>query len=1019
MQATFVPHPYVPGEGNIAFWGTQEPAAGAKDLGSGDWDTTAGSGRLPTLLPSEGSLVGVDVPAVLVPVGEAVRVLAALPLDDRPDRDLSDRDLPDGGPADGGSSDPGRPGPSVRAWAVAARLALEHVTAGHVSPVLRRSGTGRAFAHWRTDLGGDPRLVALAEALPGAAHALRLPDPQGGDPGTADESGEQRVWAPYPLLTVFCDAVADACVRATATDTATDTATSTSTDTDGDDWPRLWLRALTGPGTAAGTDVPDEALERQLAEWADAVGGERAAARIALRLALPAGPDEPWPLTFHLQTVDEPDVLVSAERVWATAASALTVGNRVLDRPQETLTEGLALAARTFPPVAACLTQDRPTRIGLTARQAAALLGDGGRALRTAGCGVLVPDELGENGGVLTPRLRVGSRRSSATGGHGGKAGSPAAARRSRTVAYRWEAVVGDEVLTVEETAALAARGEPLARWRDRWVRVDCERVDALAALVGSTGRLAMAEALSVVLCGRHRTEEFGDVPALAVGSVADLVGDLRQAGARKEPELAGVQAELREYQRTGVAWLQSLTGLGFGALLADDMGLGKTLQTIALLAGRSGERPQLVVCPTSVMSNWERELARFAPGLTVRRHHGSRRATDAAEFAPGDVVVTSYALLRLDAELLTSVDWDLAVLDEAQQIKNHTAQAARAASQLTAQARVALTGTPVENRLSELWSIMNFANPGLLGTHRRFKERFADPIEREKDPEAAERLRTISAPFVLRRLKKTVVEELPAKLQSTVPCNLTAEQVSLYRAAVASAFDTDGSLGTGIARQGNVLRLLTELKQICNHPAQYLGRGDRLAADEKLTGRSGKLERATEMLSEAVAAGHRALVFTQYRVMGDLLARHFQDQLGLDRVPFLNGSTPPEQRDRMVDEFQHSDTASPLLLVSLKAGGFGLNLTRASHVLHYDRWWNPAVEDQATDRAHRIGQTQTVHVHKLVTADTFEERIDALLESKRSLADSVVGTSETWLGALDDAALFDLVQLADSGDDK
>jgi SNF2 family DNA or RNA helicase len=418
-------------------------------------------------------------------------------------------------------------------------------------------------------------------------------------------------------------------------------------------------------------------------------------------------------------------------------------------------------------------------------------------------------------------------------------------------------------------------------------------------------------------------------------------------------------------------------------------------------------------------MSNWERELARFAPGLNVRRHHGPRRAARAEEFSPGDVVVTSYALLRLDAELLTSVDWDLAVLDEAQQIKNHTAQTARAAAKLTAQARVALTGTPVENRLSELWSIMNFVNPGLLGPHRRFKERFADPIEREGEQEAAEQLRTIVGPFVLRRLKSSVVDELPAKMESTVPCNLTAEQAALYRTAVAAAFDTEDGLGTGFQRHGNVLRLLTELKQICNHPAQYLRSGDEHADEARLVGRSGKLARATEMLSEAVAAGDRALVFTQYRVMGDLLARYLQSELGLEHVPFLHGGTSADHRDRMVDAFQNEDSAPPLLIISLKAGGFGLNLTRASHVLHYDRWWNPAVEDQATDRAHRIGQTQTVHVHKLVTADTFEERIAALLESKRSLADAVVGTSETWLAELDDAALRDLVQLADPGDDE
>ncbi|MBZ4319371.1 DEAD/DEAH box helicase [Streptomyces huiliensis] len=990
LQATFVPDPDVPGDGAMAFWGTPEPAAEAAALGLPAARAAAGT-RLPTLLPHGGSLVDADVPALLVPVGEAVGALAALAAA----RDEDDGDEEDEEDEEGAEEAHAVPehlwDHSVRAWAVAARLALEHVTAGHLVPALSEAGEGRVRAHWRAETGGDPRLAALAQALPAAAHALRTtaPSPDG-------TPGEARVWSPLALLTAFCDAVADACARAQSPAAPADS----------------WTAALAG---ATDVSAPAGLTPERLAEWAEAGGGERAAARLCLRLGTPAGPDALWPLTFHVEAVDEPGTLVSAERVWDSGSGTLAVAGRVLAGPQEALTEGLGRAARVFRPLAAALEESRPVRVLLNPFQAAELFGDTATALHTAGIGLAVPDALsgghdkhGENGGhgnVLAPRLRVGTRRTARK-----NAGAPP----GRTVTYRWEAVVGDEPATPDEVALLASRGEPLAPWRDTWVRLDPDRIDDLAGLVGKTGRLSTAEALSIALCGRHRTDEFGDVPAVADGSVADLVARLREAGRRTEPDLTGVHADLRDYQRRGVAWLQSLTDLGFGALLADDMGLGKTLQTIALLAGRTGDRPRLVVCPTSVVSNWERELARFAPGLTVVRHHGTRRATDPAAFAPGAVVVTSYALLRLDADLLASVDWDLVVLDEAQQIKNHTAQTARAAMRLEARSRVALTGTPVENRLSELWSITHFANPGLLGSHRRFKEQFAGPIERDGDKEAAERLRAVVTPFVLRRLKSAVVDELPAKMESTVPCDLTAEQARLYRAAVADALDGDEGLGTGSRRQGNVLRLLTHLKQICNHPVQYLHE-EETTATGSLAGRSGKLMRATEMLGEAVAAGDRALVFTQYRVMGDLLSRHLAAELGLDDVPFLHGGTPPERRDAMVDAFQHDDTASPILIISLKAGGFGLNLTRASHVLHYDRWWNPAVEDQATDRAHRLGQTKTVHVHKLVTADTFEERIAALLESKRSLADAVVGTSETWLAELDDDALRALVRLADS----
>jgi SNF2 family DNA or RNA helicase len=377
----------------------------------------------------------------------------------------------------------------------------------------------------------------------------------------------------------------------------------------------------------------------------------------------------------------------------------------------------------------------------------------------------------------------------------------------------------------------------------------------------------------------------------------------------------------------------------------------------------------------------------------------------------PGTVAVTSYGLLRRDATRLAEVDWDVVVLDEAQQIKNQAAQTARAAKRLRALARVALTGTPVENRLSELWSIMDFANPGLLGPFHRFRTRYAVPIERWQARDATVRLRQVTAPFMMRRLKNdpAVAADLPPKIESTVVCALTREQATLYQAAVDTLLNDAGGLGSGIGRRGRILKLLTALKQICNHPAQYLDEAGPLA------GRSGKLARTTEILAEVIESGERALVFTQYREMGERLARHLATALGLAGVPFLHGGVERTLRDRMVESFQTDRAECPILLVSLRAGGTGLNLTRATHVVHYDRWWNPAVEDQATDRAYRIGQDRTVTVHKLVTGGTLEERIAELLERKRALAESVVGAGETWLSELGDADLRALVELSGS----
>ncbi|MCC5950149.1 MAG: DEAD/DEAH box helicase, partial [Nitriliruptoraceae bacterium] len=508
-----------------------------------------------------------------------------------------------------------------------------------------------------------------------------------------------------------------------------------------------------------------------------------------------------------------------------------------------------------------------------------------------------------------------------------------------------------------------------------------------------------------------------GGVVRGAEGAVGELIERLRREDGPGQARIVDIDGELRPYQERGVAWLQRLSELGMGGVLADQMGLGKTLQAMALLTSRRQDRPHLVVAPTSVVGNWEREIRRFAPSLGVTRHHGPDRAVTSRAFKPGEVVITSYALLRRDIGLLEDVEWDVTVFDEAQQIKNPASKGARAARDLTAEVRIAMTGTPIENRLSELWAIVDLTNPGLLGSARRFQERYAVPIERWHDDDAAGRLRRLVAPFVLRRRKDDpeVSVDLPPKQEVTVACSLTREQASLYQAAVTRAFGGEGLGTTAFERRGRILALLTALKQICNHPAQFLRDGG------TLPGRSGKLARATEILGELTDGDERALVFTQYREMGELLARHLTAELDLPEVPFLHGGVPLAARDAMVQRFQEDEDAPPILLVSLRAGGTGLNLTRASHVVHFDRWWNPAVEDQATDRVHRIGQTRPVTVHTLVTAGTVEDRIAELLERKRALADAVVGTGEAWITELDDAELQELVALStdDLADDE
>ncbi|WP_374999417.1 DEAD/DEAH box helicase [Aeromicrobium sp. CTD01-1L150] len=495
------------------------------------------------------------------------------------------------------------------------------------------------------------------------------------------------------------------------------------------------------------------------------------------------------------------------------------------------------------------------------------------------------------------------------------------------------------------------------------------------------------------------------------VGWLDDLRRRLADRGEREPVEQPRtLEGDLRDYQVQGLRWMAQLVDLGLGGILADDMGLGKTVMLIALHlhraveAERTGEQhlPTLVVCPASVVGNWEREVQRFAPGVPVQRHHGVSRSLDGVKEG---FVITTYATMRRDAELLREhpAGWDIVVADEAQNVKNPRSGAARALRTIPSSVRLALTGTPVENNLAELWAILDWTTPGLLGGHDDFRNRWSRRIENGDDDRAAQLSRLI-APFLLRRRKSDpgIAPELPPKTETDYRVNLTREQVGLYEAVVRDTMaQVQGS--SGMARRGLVVKLLTQLKQICNHPAQFLRQ-----PDARLAGRSGKLAVLDELLDDIVPSDGAALVFTQYAQMGHLLQRHLGER-GIT-TQFLHGGSPVRQREQMVRRFQSGHV--PVFLLSLRAAGTGLNLTRADHVIHFDRWWNPAVEDQATDRAHRIGQTHAVQVHRLISEGTIEESVAELIASKRSLADAVVNAAEGALTELTDAELADLVRL-------
>ncbi|MGD8394953.1 MAG: DEAD/DEAH box helicase [Candidatus Eiseniibacteriota bacterium] len=920
------------------------------------------------------------------------------------------------------------PSPSVSAWSLAVKLALELVAREQLVPVLRGDPESRhAFARWAaaiTHPSDRERFGRLAAAMPPAAHALaRAPRP------------EAVAWSPSRLLRAGLDATIDTLARrAIATTAAADGDPLTL-----DPAARRRVRHRPGPWEerfveALAAEHPliipyglaESRLVEELGRWSrPALGAGHDDVRLCLRLVPPEREtSQTWRLEFHLHSAADPGRMVAAARIWSAGHAALRVGARAVRDPQEALLRDLAEAAHAYGRIGDSLDEAQPTHLELTPAEVWTFLSEAAPVLEQAGMGIMVPPELAATGAQrLRPRLRVSSADSAGPARRPDEAtafvgGVTAHLGPEALSDFRWEAAIGDQTLSAEAFRRLAADKQPLVRWRDRWVVLEPGVVGELRRLLGKRGTADMpaTTALAALLGGTTQTPDGREAEVVAAPELASIIEKLRAQGFPPVRTPTTFTGKLRPYQRRGLRWLAGMADLGLGTCLADDMGLGKTIQLIALLLHHQRQhpddpRPTLVICPTSVLGNWQREIERFAPVLPVVRHHGPERARSAAALAhglePHAVVLTTYALARRDAGLLAKVAWSHAAIDEAQNVKNPAAQQARAVRGLRAARRVALTGTPIENRLAELWSIFEFLNPGLLGPLDRFRRQVAIPIERYREPKATERLRRLTGPFLLRRLKSDprVVRDLPDKLEMSVVCALTQEQAALYQAAIDHLM-AQIEASQGMSRRGLILKLITQLKQICNHPAHF----------QRETGplphRSGKLDRLLEMLEEARDAGDRALLYTQYREMGALLVSAVGTALDVD-VPFLHGGVPPRQRDAMVDRFQEDPAAPPVFVLSLKAGGTGLNLTAANRVFHFDRWWNPAVEDQATDRAHRIGQTQTVQVHKLVTLGTLEERIDRMLEEKRELAEAVVGAGETWLTEMSDDELRSLVALS------
>ncbi len=860
-------------------------------------------------------------------------------------------------------------GSSLRFWMVAAKFALELLTRKCFLPTIRKE-KGKFMAVWEVFLTNtdEERMHVLSQGMPPVCRAFV--------PCESSPSG---------IVRDFLDTAVDGFIR---------TMSFKMADTSP---PAQWLTALfSDPYLPTHKEMKN--FSSAITSWLTPLGESDAPLHLCFKLDPPQEKGE-WVLSYHLQARDDKSLLIPAEKVWR-AGSHISVVKRTFENPQERLLTELGKASRLYPVIDKSLKTPHPTHLRLTPQDAYTFLRQAVPLMEGGGFSFLLPPWWQK------PMVRPGVRlrmRTTSTGLFG----------MESILSYDWVIALGEETLSPEEFKELAELKVPLVKIRGQWVELRPEDVEKAISFFEKfkSGEMTLSEALRLKLGGERST----GLPITDIegeGEIGRVLDDLLHSTMSGLEPPEAFHGSLRPYQVRGVSWLSFLDNFGLGACLADDMGLGKTVQVIALLLHERTHRkvnPTLVVCPMSVVTNWYKEVKRFAPSLKVLIHHGQDRLSDSFEkkVKGHDLVITTYSLVHRDEPFIKSVEWERVILDEAQNIKNPAAKQTQAVKKIAAKRKIALTGTPVENRLQELWSIMDFLNKGYLGSQKEFMTKFCVPIERFRDPYKAETLKSLMQPFVLRRLKtdKTIIRDLPEKVEMKVFSNLTREQATLYEAVVEEMLEKIEN-SEGIERKGLVLSTLMKLKQVSNHPAQFFH--DKSEAK----GRSGKLIRLQEMLEEVLAEGGKALIFTQFREMGHILHGYLQEELSCE-ILFLHGGTPKRKRDIMVERFQ-SGKGPPLFILSLKAGGLGLNLTEANHVFHFDRWWNPAVENQATDRAFRIGQKKNVFVHKFVCIGTVEEKIDALIEQKKELAEKIVGAGEEWITEMSTEQLKELFTMGE-----
>ncbi len=745
----------------------------------------------------------------------------------------------------------------------------------------------------------------------------------------------------------------------------------------------------------------------------------------------PLKPEDPWQLLFEVAPKDDPSLKLPLDDYWRMGTKQQKQVQKQLGQDfEQNLLLNLGYASRIYSALWQGLETDQPVGIQLALDEAFNFLKESAWILENAGYKVVVPAWWTPQGRQRA-KVRLKAKGKSLSEG---KDKSKRYFSLERLVEYQYELAIGDEQVSEKEWHQLVNAKTPLVQFRGQWIELDQDKMQQMLEFWKThqeeNPELSLLDFMKLTAKGKDDELEVECDRKDILADMLNKLSDKTKLHPVDNPD--SFEGQLREYQKRGVSWLQYLEELGLNGCLADDMGLGKTVQVIArLVQEREPEKPQkgrrkqtvksatkesqlpptLLIAPTSVVGNWRREIQKFAPHITATVHHGSERAKDAKIFKQAcrdhDIIITSFALARKDAKLFNQIEWHRIVLDEAQNIKNPKAALTKAICKFSAHHRLALTGTPIENRLLDLWSIFHFLNPGYLGNQTQFRKSFEVPIQKNNDPRQSATLKKLVEPFILRRVKtdQSIIKDLPDKVEQKLFCNLTKEQASLYEAVVK---DVEQQLQEveGIQRKGLILSTLTKLKQVCNHPRQFL------QDDSEFTAvRSHKLTRLTEMIEEARAERDSLLIFTQFTELGNALEKYIRQTFHCHTY-YLHGGTSRKKREAMIAEFQDPDTEPSVFVLSLKAGGVGITLTKANHVFHFDRWWNPSVEDQATDRAFRIGQKKNVFVHKFVAIGTLEERIDEMIEDKKKLAGSIVGSDESWLTELDDNAFRQLISL-------